>query len=309
MRVEHVFEKMDDNVKQTVYRMLGQRAQQEDAWTTEKLQEGVYFHGVFDGHGGKIISNQAASILPSLLRKNLTDCKDLFDVEAVTAIITEAFLETDKLLYHQSLSSQGSTCSAVLTVKDTTNNKRGVYFMQLGDSRAALFDSTKVVFKTQDHKPNEANEKIRIGKAGGYVTSNQDAPFYMFGRTAPARVCGVLATSRSFGDWSIEERDMEKDEDGRYTYVYPKACAENRARISKEPVVTFIDLNPFVQTDVCIMICSDGLTDMYEEETVRQFVYDEERKEFNAEKAEERLMNSVLFNDNVTVMFIYQTLP
>ena len=55
-----------------------------------------------------------------------------------------------------------------------------------GDSRAVLSKDGKALEMSQDHKPDNAEEKARIEKAGGFVEEN--------------RVKGVLNLSRSLGD-------------------------------------------------------------------------------------------------------------
>jgi serine/threonine protein phosphatase PrpC len=55
-----------------------------------------------------------------------------------------------------------------------------------GDSRCVLSDNGKAVEMSVDHKPDNAGEKARIEKAGGFVEDN--------------RVKGVLNLSRSLGD-------------------------------------------------------------------------------------------------------------
>jgi serine/threonine protein phosphatase PrpC len=60
-----------------------------------------------------------------------------------------------------------------------------------GDSRCVLSDNGKAIEMSIDHKPDNAGEKARIEKAGGFVEDN--------------RVKGVLNLSRSLGDLEYKQ--------------------------------------------------------------------------------------------------------
>ena len=52
--------------------------------------------------------------------------------------------------------------------------ERKIIFVNIGDSRALLLSSDhKVLFATEDHKPNSPTEHLRIIKAGGSIYQNQ----------------------------------------------------------------------------------------------------------------------------------------
>ena len=62
------------------------------------------------------------------------------------------------------------------------------YFIaNVGDSRAVLSRNQKTIALSRDHKPDDAIEKARIKKAGGFVSNG--------------RVNDSLAMSRSLGDF------------------------------------------------------------------------------------------------------------
>ena len=46
---------------------------------------------------------------------------------------------------------------------------KDIYFVNLGDSRALFFNNDKIIFSTQDHKPENPNEQFRILKSGNTV--------------------------------------------------------------------------------------------------------------------------------------------
>ena len=64
----------------------------------------------------------------------------------------------------------------------------------VGDSRAILSRNGKAINLSKDHKPDTPEETKRIQDAGGYVNFK--------------RVCGKLATSRSFGDFNFKVRTL-----------------------------------------------------------------------------------------------------
>jgi protein phosphatase 2C family protein 2/3 len=68
-----------------------------------------------------------------------------------------------------------------------------------GDSRAVLSKKGKVKDLSVDHKPDTPSEKRRIERANGFVEEN--------------RVNGMLALSRSIGDFEYKTNSIMKPED------------------------------------------------------------------------------------------------
>ena len=81
-----------------------------------------------------------------------------------------------------------------------------IYIANTGDSRAVMSSEGGSVFKalTEDHKPSEEAEKVRIAKAGGEVYQNNNIMLGGPGgpvTQGPVRVLpGRLSVSRTFGD-------------------------------------------------------------------------------------------------------------
>ena len=66
----------------------------------------------------------------------------------------------------------------------------------VGDSRGVMCDHQgRTVPLSFDHKPQLAQERKRIKKAGGFITFN-----------GVWRVAGILATSRAIGDYPLKDR-------------------------------------------------------------------------------------------------------
>jgi serine/threonine protein phosphatase PrpC len=79
----------------------------------------------------------------------------------------------------------------VVCVIRRTASARYVYAANCGDARAVLCHDGRAVRLTRDHKATDPEEVNRIERAGGFV--------------ARARVMGVLAVARSFGDFVLKE--------------------------------------------------------------------------------------------------------
>jgi serine/threonine protein phosphatase PrpC len=97
-----------------------------------------------------------------------------------------------------------------------------LFVANAGDARAVLYRAGKAVALSEDHKPDNHNERLRIEEAGGFVTENN-------------RVNGILALSRAIGDCDLQP---------------PIICT---------PTITQTQLN---DDDTIIIIACDGLWDM-----------------------------------------------
>lgn len=140
----------------------------------------VGFFGVFDGHGGP----GAAAYVQENLWKTLKSNNN-FDSDIKQALV-EAFVETDNAyLKDEANSNKDDGCTAVAAVLLGDQ----LIVANVGDSRAVLARDGKAYPMSEDHKPNRADERQRIEKAGGVVVW-----------AGTWRVGGVLAVSRAFGD-------------------------------------------------------------------------------------------------------------
>lgn len=194
--------------------------------------------------------------------------------------------------------------------------------MQLGDSHACLFglsNDNPIIFSTKDHKPHNIEEKERIVASGGFVSEQES--FWTAGNffKPPSRVKGVLAVSRSFGDWRLENDCFVRKPSG-FTYVYPKSCVTKTRKqerddyfcmVSKTPDVSCIDLSQITnEKQICLLICSDGLTDNYKDMVIRSFLlnHEDDDQSFCTDKLENILENNNNFADNTTALVIIQNM-
>lgn len=101
--------------------------------------------------------------------------------------------------------AMGTGCTAVSAI--ITPEK--IYVGNSGDSRAIVGvkegGTIKAVAMSEDHKPENAGERARIEKAGGFVEEN--------------RVKGILNLSRSLGDLEYKQNPNLKPDDQMITCV------------------------------------------------------------------------------------------
>lgn len=157
--------------------------------------DGQGYFAIFDGHAGK----QAAEWCGSRLHKNLIEIIEKnSDNMTIQEILNKAFLKTDSQLNEKRGIPSG--CTAIVTflrkekIKDENNNeveKRVLYSANVGDARSVLCRDGHAVRLSCDHKGSDSTEVQRIVEAGGFVLNS--------------RVNGVLAVTRSLGDFSMKE--------------------------------------------------------------------------------------------------------
>ena len=150
----------------------------------EPNKTNVNLFGIYDGHGGNIISKYLKKIIPKLYydTKRNTPFKKSLHNKIFNHI-------QNKILESKYGFTMGSTC--LLCFFYNYNNKLYLNTVNLGDCRAVLiYDDNTVKAITTDHKPDEINERIRIKKLGGKIYKDRDNTYRI----------GDLSVSKSFGD-------------------------------------------------------------------------------------------------------------
>ncbi|GAB5355227.1 hypothetical protein AAMO2058_000187700 [Amorphochlora amoebiformis] len=137
------------------------------------------FAGVFDGHGGRTVSNQ----LKTSLLKDLKNEMKLQREGKIPEIISRAFQKLDKRICESDTNARCGSCAVVCLIHHPTLE---AWVANVGDSRAILCRDGKVVPLSQQHTPSNEKELARIKRLGGFVLKN--------------RINGELAVSRAFGD-------------------------------------------------------------------------------------------------------------
>lgn len=123
--------------------------------------------------------------------------------------------------------------------------KTEVYVANAGDTRAVIAASGKAKNLSNDHKPDDINEKRRIQRGGGFVEEG--------------RVNGVIAISRAIGDWEYKNTTF-KPEDNMVT-AYPEVIVES--------------LRP--DHDFLIIAC-DGIWDCMTSQEAVSYIYEQKNK-------------------------------
>ena len=206
------------------YSTQGNRSYQEDAFVvkrnlntsnclmseTENMTKlNVDLIGVFDGHGGGEISKTLCKILPQYFYKHNFMSKNIPKPSLkYNSYIIDIFstIQNELNASNNYSTSQGSTvCMCIIYIY---NNKKYLTAFWTGDSRAISCDNNLIAQSlTLDHKPDSPLELRRIKKLGGFVTFEpNDVP----------RIQGILAVSRSLGDFDIKQFIEHKPDIAHY---------------------------------------------------------------------------------------------
>lgn len=184
----------------------GGRKSQEDDYIIYESRDGkIFIFGVFDGHssggGGDKISGALVEAFEAL--GDQLDSKLFRNPKSFRNFLQWNSSDIDEwLLEEQGKNAVRSGSTACLGFYDSASNT--FYSYNVGDSRIVFFELTATgkVKKgswrqSADHKPGLQSEINRIERAGGHVQTRNE------GSSVP-RVDGILALSRSFGDFQLK---------------------------------------------------------------------------------------------------------
>ena len=218
--------------------MQGWRKRQEDAHIAAVSQgekKNIDVFGVFDGHGGKEISQFVSNHFVEELIKNKNLEYDMAQALKETFIKMDEIMttpesieeikkyarlskEADDLqskneppnsqmaLFAQLIGSKNpeandiymrTGCTACVMSIDEKNKK--LYFANAGDSRVVMCKNGVACPQSEDHKPEMESEKKRIYKAEGWISDG--------------RVKGNLNLTRGFGDLEYKQNKNLKPEE------------------------------------------------------------------------------------------------
>jgi serine/threonine protein phosphatase PrpC len=229
------------------------RKEQEDAYqVVTELHNNSFKHAfaIFDGHSGAEASTFAS--------KNLISQISSLDESG----IAEAFKHIDDEFCQLNPKKGGTTVG--LSIIDNVN----LLTANIGDTRIILIRTENYQVLSYDHVASDVNEKIRVEKAGGYITQHHNTN----------RVCGQLAITRSIGDARFKD----------YIISTP-----------------FYNSTRMTIDDLALVIASDGLFEVIGNEEVVQVVRD--KIEFSPCQIAEVLSNEAIdrgSKDNVTVIVV-----
>ena len=203
--------------------MQGWRYRMEDAHLNQLNNSHYDIFGVFDGHGGKEVSqfvknhfiqefmnnkntkyeNIPNSLIETFLKmddllKSKEGKEELYNLNKISKMEDEEQDKKDKKNkendFYKYLDPKNSEdcdiasitgCTACVAIIDEKFKR--IYFANAGDSRAVICKNGIGYQMSHDHKPDSAKEKNRIYKSGGWVNEG--------------RIKGNLNLSRSLGDF------------------------------------------------------------------------------------------------------------
>jgi serine/threonine protein phosphatase PrpC len=222
--------------------MQGYRIEQEDTHVF-KLglagRVGQHFAGVFDGHsGGKVSEFLSAEMIA-----RVSGLENPMDATQLGACLIKA--DEDFLRQQGADVKDGSACIiSVITEQEAKvgfERRWDVVVANVGDSRAMVIraDGTLTLL-SEDHKPDNPEEKDRIQKAGGHVMDN--------------RVDGQLAMSRAMGDFPYKSN--------------PELAAHEQKVISVPDIQ-----RTSVQAGDMLLLCCDGIVEAMQNSQVADFLH------------------------------------
>eukprot|EP00392_Amoebophrya_sp_AT5.2_P000495 g496.t1 len=159
------------------------------AGTNKPPKTPVALFGVYDGHGGKDVSEYVALYFGNVFDA-VVDAAGGEKAISLGDALQGAYHELDRRMYKDPAAMSrygGQGCTAVTCAI----RGKSCVFANAGDSRALIGTKSGVVrLATHDHKPNSPRERSRILEAGGTVDL----------MTGQYRVCQNLNLSRALGD-------------------------------------------------------------------------------------------------------------
>lgn len=201
----------------------------------DQLKKNINLFGVFDGHGGKLVSKYVEDTLP----KYFVDKKVVYPLQKgyVTDVCDK--IQKDLKAFNYAYRS-GTTALIVTNFKYNGGNYLNV--INIGDSRCILCRDNFAMPLTKDHKPHWPEEKNRIEKLGGVIKWDG----YDW------RV-NDLSVSRAFGD--IDSTPLVTHRPELFRYKLDKndkfiilACDGLWDVVSSQDAVNFVLLNCYDKT-------------------------------------------------------------
>mmetsp|Transcript_14116 Transcript_14116/g.19656 ORF Transcript_14116/g.19656 Transcript_14116/m.19656 type:complete len:492 (+) Transcript_14116:302-1777(+) len=219
------------------------------------------FYGVYDGHSGRA----AAEFCRIHLHINILN--DSMFAENPAAAFRNGYLKTNTefiALASKESNTSGTTAVTILVRQDC------IYSANVGDSEAVLCKAGKAHPITCAHLPSKDDEKERIQKSNGTVV--------WYGSW---RVNGLLAVSRSIGDYNLDNL------------------------VIAEPYVTRIERTGDEQF---IVIGTDGLWDVFTHQEACDFINEKLKEEIPTENIAQQVVDEAMrkkSTDNVTALVIF----
>ncbi len=246
----------------------GQRSSMEDFYTIEQNKKCAFF-AVYDGHGGKEVARYASR----QLHQRIFEHKD-FEVDVQKAIV-EAFVAFHKELDDLGSDEDGNTLAEHqgTTVALALIKSGYLYIAWAGDSRCILVSQDGFT-STVDHTYWIKAEADRIKQNGGQIRNGRILIFKTQG-------IGSLAMTRALGD----------------KFYSPVGVIPTPE----------IQMHKLTATDQFLLLATDGIWDVFNNQEAVQIVRDELKENGIHETAQKLISKSegsVLSADNKTVIVV-----
>jgi serine/threonine protein phosphatase PrpC len=180
------------------------------------LEAGYVLVGVYDGHGGSIVSEYTSKILPELFEKHLQYIEP-----------SESFIRAYEQISDNSLEEKGGTCAITCFIKEGI-----IYHANVGDGKALVIGE-EVIELTTEHRITNRAELERIQESEGVIRGPYVFTGYRglkvtrsLGDSFHKKV-GVIAKP-STGEYKIKPSDkyLVIGTDGLFDYVSNEKVAE-----------------------------------------------------------------------------------
>lgn len=260
------------------YSLQGKRPSNEDQHyhflnmdNHDKKLNPINFFGVFDGHGGKMVSKYLKKQLPKYFLSKINK-KIFHDTRTTTKYIKTVFngIQDNLSSKHPRASNySGSTACCGVHLLDKKKN-HVLWMFNVGDSRAVLCKKNNDPLQlTQDHKPNSKEEHNRISNLGGKI--------YYDGY-----------------DWRIKDLSLSR------------AFGDNEAKpyVSHLPQIFRYKLN---KKDKFVILACDGLWDVVSNKKAVNFILSLKNKNYRGNYAKKLAEFAIKegSTDNVTVLLLF----
>ena len=238
----------------------------------EKKIPNINFVGVFDGHGGKIVSAFLKKQMPRHFVKN-NDTNIFSNTKSASKFLNQVFNDVQGKLeekHPRAVNYTGSTALCGVITRNPNNNKKLLWIANVGDSRAVMCNGKdEAVQLSVDHKPNSANEKKRIEQLGGKI--KYDGSDWRI---------NDLSLSRAFGD------------------------LESKPYITHLPQIFKYNIN---NSDKFIIFACDGLWDVLSNKKAVNYVNTLVNKKYTGNIAKKLAEKAIKegSTDNVTVVVLF----
>jgi len=286
--------------------MQGWRKRQEDAHVAAISlgdKKNIDVFGVFDGHGGKEVSQFVSNHftkelvsnknieenMPQALKETFIKMDEIMitddGIEEIKKYARKSKEEDDIQSKKEPPNSQMQLIAQLLEPKNPESNeismrtgctacvmsvdetKKKLYFANAGDSRVVMCKKGVAYAQSEDHKPDMKSEKDRIYNAEGWISDG--------------RVKGYLNLTRGFGDLEYKQNKNLKPEE---------------QMITANPDIKEVNFEDDIEF---VIIGCDGIWDCLKNQEACDFVSKrlKENPDIKVSKIVEEMMDSIIAKD------------